>query len=206
MKVEKRISRILELITRLESGEEVSRRSIARVLTPEQIADLDEGWKAEKLSKKDPKPKEILKYESLLRRGLLLYGKYEANHAKLSSYDSGRLECKAQSELDKALEFACDIVQIDSSLRLWLDRDPANADFGAPAGMPRVITSKSYDNGWRGQKPPFTSTKRDLKLVALSSAITKLQSNCLGAWVEPEPVQWRPYRCTNNADFSSWKF
>ena len=66
MKSEKRLSRIVQLISRLEAGEDVSRSSLARVLTPEQMADLDESWKTEKASRKEPKPSEICRYESLL--------------------------------------------------------------------------------------------------------------------------------------------
>lgn len=206
MKDEKKCSRIIQLISRLEVGEDVSLRSLARVLTPEQMAELNADWEAEKRSRKAPKPYEILKYESLLSRGLLLYGKYEANHTKISSYDSGRLIRKAQSALDKALEYACEIVKVNSQLRMWFDRDPEKADFGAPAGMPRIITSKSYDNECRGQKLPFSNTKRDLKITALASALEKLQGNNLMNLVEVSPIEiWSFKRC-KDFDFSGFRF
>ena len=38
----------MEFINRLSSGEDVSRRSLARVLSPEQLANLDANWLNEK--------------------------------------------------------------------------------------------------------------------------------------------------------------
>ena len=205
MKVEKLIFRINKLMDRLVAGEDVSLRSLARVLTPEQMNELHVSWEAEKSSRRTPKPSEILKYESFLRRGLLSYGKYEANRHKLSGYYSQKMELKAHSEFEKALEYANEIVNSNSSLRLWFDRDPSDAEFGAPGGMPRIVTSKSYDNECRGQKSPLTSSKRDLKLAALAAALDELQGNDLTALVTERHI-WptsaeRPIR-----DFTGWKF
>jgi hypothetical protein len=179
MKTSKLCERTMLLINRLEAGEEVSRGSLSRVLTPEQMADLDEGWKAEQVYRKQPKPREIKKYEAMLKRGLLLYGKYEATHHKLPAYDSRRLIQSAESALEKALEFAQEMVQNTNSLQEWLDRDPNDCDGFTPASMPRVVTSKSADNQSSLKKAPCTYSKKQLKLIALQNALEELQPNDL---------------------------
>ncbi len=206
MKPEKRIARIIELMDRLEAGGEVTRSSLSRVLTPEQMASFVASWDTEKRSRNFEKPKEIVKYEKLLRDGVLAYGKYEATHQKLTSYKSGKLIEKAQSTLDKAVQYAQEIVVADSSLRLWFDRDPADSDFGHPAGAPRIITSKSYDNESRGEKLPFINSIRDLKLAALSSALDELQGNDLTALAEEKPLWLTSTERPRNRDFTGWKF
>lgn len=206
MKDEKNCSRIIHLISRLEAGVDVSLRSLARVLTSAQMAQLSADWEDEKRSRKAPKPFEICKYETLLSRGLLLYGKYEASHHVLTSYKSFKLIEKAQSALDEAGRYACEIVQGKSSLRMWFDRDPLSATFGDPGGMPRIITSKSYDNECRGQKFPFGNTKRDLKIAALASALEKLQGNNVMNLAEVAPIEiWSFKRC-KDYDFSGFRF
>ena len=179
MRSEKRLSRIAQLISRLEANENASRGSLSRVLTPEQMADLDEGWKAEQVYRKQPKPLEIKKYEAMLKRGLLLYGKYEATHYKLAAYDSRRLIQSAESALEKALEFAQEMVQNTNSLQEWLDRDPNDCDGFTPASMPRVVTSKSANNQSALKKAPCSYSKKQLKLIALHNALEALQPNDL---------------------------
>jgi len=179
MRSEKRLSRIAQLISRLEANENVSRGSLSRVLTPEQMADLDEGWKAEQVYRKQPKPLEIKKYEAMLKRGLLLYGKYEATHHKLAAYDSRRLIQSAESALENALEFAQEMVQNTNSLQEWLDRDPRDCYGLNPSSMPRIVTSKSADNQSAVRNAPSTHSMKQLKLIALHEALEELQPNDL---------------------------
>ena len=206
MREEKRIARINELMNRIEAGKEVTRSSLSRVLTPAQIANFVGSWDAEKHSRNFKKPKEIVNYERMLRDGVLLYGKYEATHHKLTSYKSRKLIEKAQSTLDKAVQYAQEVVCEDSSLRIWFDRDPADSDFGNPAGAPRIITSKSYDNEFRDEKLPFINSIRDLKLAALSSALDELQGNDLTAFAEEKPFWLTSTERPRNRDFTGWKF
>ena len=190
----------------LGAGENVSLSSIERLLTAEQVKSLKEELAAGSSLKKVQKPKEIVKYEKMLQAGVLAYGKYEANHKKLSGYKSLKMEQMAQSQLERALEYANEIVYIDPSLRMWFDRDPKDGDFGAPEGMPRIITSKSYDNESRGEKLPFINSIRDLKLAALCSALDELQGNDLTALAEEKPLWLTSTERPRNRDFTGWKF
>jgi len=175
----KKIKRINSLIERLYADSDVSRTSLKRVLTAKQFTELDKDWATEKASRKFQKPGLIMTYESKLRRGLLLYGKYEATHHKLAAYDSRRLIESAESALGKALEFAQEMVQNTNSLQEWLDRDPNDCDGFTPASMPRVVTSKSADNQSSLKKAPCTYSKKQLKLIALQNALEELQPNDL---------------------------
>ena len=206
MKPEKLYARINVLIDRLDCGEDVSRSSLARVLKPEQMGDLDESWKAEKISRKKPKPSEICRYESLLGQGVMLYGRYESKPYEMSNHESSRLAQEAEKALEKALNFAVELVQIESSFRMWFDRDPKDAHCGAPATMPRVVTSKSHDNLSNCKGVPFTNSKRDLKLAALYEALEKLQPVGLEAFAEPKSVLRDSRSWRVKPDLSGWKF
>lgn len=179
MNTNKKIKRINSLIERLCADNDVTRTSLKRVLTAKQFSELDKDWATEKASRKFQKPGLIMTYESMLRRGLLLYGKYEATHHKLAAYDSRRLIESAESALEKALEFAQEMVQNTNSLQEWLDRDPKDCCGSAPASMPRVVTSKSADNQSALKKAPCTYSKKHLKLIALHNALEALQPNDL---------------------------
>lgn len=206
MKSTKRFRRIAALMSRLEAGEDVSRSSLARVLTPEQMVGLDESWRAEKASRKEPKPSEIRHYESLLGQGVMLYGRYESKPYEMSSHESSRLAQEAQKALEKALNFAVELVQIESSFRMWFDRDPKDAHCGAPASMPRVVTSKSHDNLSNCKGVPFANSKRDLKLAALCDALEKLQPIGLEDVANSKSVLWDSCTTRATTDFSNWIF
>jgi hypothetical protein len=206
MRSEKRLSRIAQLISRLEANENVSRGSLSRVLTPEQMADLDEGWKAEQVYRKQPKPLEIKKYEAMLKRGLLLYGKYEATHHKLAAYDSRRLIQSAESALENALEFAQEMVQNTNSLQEWLDRDPRDCYGLNPSSMPRIVTSKSADNQSAVRKAPSTHSMKQLKLIALHEALEELQPNDLELLFQEIKVSTYGTRRKLAMEFSGFHF
>jgi hypothetical protein len=206
MKKDKRKARIIELMRRLEEGEEVSRNSLARVLTPELMVGLGKSWEAEKESRKLSKPPELKKYERMLRAGVLLYGRYEATHQKMTAYKSKEMIEGAQSKMEKALEFAVELVQINSSFRMWFDREPKDADFGAPVSMPRVVTSKSCDNQSHCKCVPFANSKRDLKLAALYAALEELEPSSFEAFVKPTYVLRNSRSWQQSLDLSGWNF
>lgn len=206
MKNEKRCARIAVLMSRLEAGKDVSKGSLVRVLSPEEMVALDDAWIEAKASRKSPKPPELKKYERLLQKGLMLYGRYEATHQTLPAHESTRLIRLAEREMEKALEYAADLVQIKSSFRMWFDRDPKESDCGAPASMPRIVTSKSHDNQSACKSVPFVNSKRDLKLAALYDALEKLQPTGFEVFAESKSVlrDSRPWR--EKPDLSGWKF
>jgi hypothetical protein len=176
MKDEKRCKRIMVLINRLSSGEDVSRRSLARVLSPEQLANLDANWLTEK-STRNQKPPQIKQYEEKLRIGLLHYSRTEQLSGKVSQYTSSKLSDRADGVLDAVIDYARELVDGDQSFLIWFDRDPRSGCNTSPAGVPRIITSKSFEN--RATVKNFDTSKRDLKISALSDALELLQRNSL---------------------------
>lgn len=206
MEKDKRIARIIELMKRLEAGEKVSRNSLAQVLTPELMVGLGKSWEAEKESRKSSKPPELKKYERMLQTGVLLYGRYEATHQKMTAYKSKEMIEGAQRKMEKALEFAVELVQINSSFRMWFDRDPKDADFGAPASMPRVVTSKSCDNQSHCKCVPFANSKKDLKLAALYETLEILQPSSPEIFVKPTYGLRNSFAWQQKTDLSSWNF
>jgi hypothetical protein len=186
MKDAKRQQRIEQLLERLSAGEDVSRRDLSRLLTVQQFQTLDQSWQDEQASRSYAKPPELKKYETLLRTGMLQYSRYEALHKKVDAYRSNQLIEQAQVQLEKALECAVELVESDGSLLPWFDRDPRECQCGDPIGMPRVITSKSFENQSTLRRAPFSQSIRDLKAAALSSALLALQSEELPVAV-PKP-------------------
>ena len=206
MRKEKKCARINELINRLELGKDVSRSSLSRVLTPELIARLDKEWEIEKASRKSPKPPELKKYERMLQAGVLLYGRYETSHHRMTAYKSKRMIEDAQRKMEKALEYAFELVQVDSSFRMWFDRDLKDADFSAPMSMPRVVTSKSSDNQSSRKMVRFTNTKRDLKKSALYETLEILHPSSPESFVKPTYGLRNSFSWQQKSDLSRWNF
>ena len=179
MKDAKRHQRLEQLLERLSAGEDVSRRDLSRLLKLQQFQALNRSWQDEQASCSYAKPPELKKYETVLRTGVLQYNRYEALHKKVDAYRGKHLNELAQSHLYKALECAIELVESDASLLAWFDRDPRECQFDDPVGMPRVITSKSFENQAALRKAPFSQSIRDLKAAALSAALQELQQKML---------------------------
>ena len=112
----------------------------------------------------------------------------------------------AQRKMEKALEFAVELVQIDSSFRMWFDRDPKEGDFGSPMSMPRVVTSKSSDNQSGSTKVLFRNTKRDLKKSVLYEALEILQPSSPEFFVKPIYGLRNSFSWRQKPDLIGWNF
>ena len=176
MNMNLQIKRMKTLIARLESGDVVSTRALSRVLTEDQMKTLEEEWKQEKSNRKLIKPRAIKKYEALIKNAILLYGRgdrmcfEEAPHHKIKA-----MFHKADSAFEGALEHLQEAINIDGSIRLWVDRDLSEASC-CPMGIPRVIGSASFECRDKRKTPFPTFTKRDLKIYALEEALASLES------------------------------
>jgi hypothetical protein len=180
MNMKMKITRIKDLISRLESGQTVSTRALSRVLTEKQMATLEEEWKEEKSSRKVQKPLAIKKYEALIKAAILLYGRADRMYFKgVQHHKIKSMSQKADNAFELALEHLEEAIGSDGSLRLWIDRDLKDASCD-PIGIPRVIGSASFECQSK-QKVPFLSlTKRQLKFYALEQALEAL---------EPKPIE-----------------
>lgn len=180
MNKQKRISRIKNLIARLESGVDVSIRSLSRVLTESQLETLESNWKEEKLNRKVQKPLSIKKYEALIKTAILLYGRAERMcFEEVPAHKIKAMFHKADNAFELALEHLNEAIGYDGSLRLWIDRDTKEADYH-PIGIPRVIGSSSFECQVKRKTPFPILTKRQLKTYALEQALEAL---------EPKPIE-----------------
>ena len=180
MNMKMKIARIKDLISRLESGQTVSTRALSRVLTENQMATLEEEWKEEKSSRKVQKPLAIKKYETLIKNAILLYGRAERMcFEEVPAHKIKTMFHKADNAFELALEYLNEAIGSDGSLRLWIDRDPKEADYH-PIGIPRVIGSSSFECQVKRKTPFPILTKRQLKTYALEQALEAL---------EPKPIE-----------------
>ena len=173
-----KITRIKDLIARLEAGDAVSSRALSRVLTEAQMKTLEDEWEAEKGSRKAVKPKAIKKYEALIKNAILLYGRGDRMCFEgVPDHKIKAMFHRADSAFEAALEYLQEAINIEGSIRLWVDRDLSEASC-CPVGIPRVIGSASFECRDKRKTPFPTFTKHDLKIYALEDALAKL---------EPEP-------------------
>ena len=68
MNDEKRRARLVELLSRLESGVDVATRDMKSVLTEDQFIRYEDLWDAEKSNRKIDKPPAIKKYEAMVKQ------------------------------------------------------------------------------------------------------------------------------------------
>lgn len=176
MNKQKRISRIKTLIARLETGLDVSIRSLSRVLTDKQLETLKSEWKEERLNRKVQKPLAIKKYEAMIKTAIFLCGRGDRMcFLKSPSHKIKAMFQKADRAFEQAIEFINEAIQNDGSLRPWLDRDIKDARCD-PIGIPRVIGSSSFECQNKAKVPFLTLSKRQLKIQALETALQELES------------------------------
>jgi len=160
-KDKKRLSKLQEILTTLESGKDAPNRTLEVWMGNEFdcIASRWEYYQQERENFKY-KPDEIKQYELYLKKALFAYNK------KTKTYSDKLFEI--------ALEYLQEIINRDYGLRVWFDR---NTDWGVdnnigldPTGIPRVITSRSLDNlmlrGW--------PKKIDVKISCVENVIENL--------------------------------
>lgn len=178
-----KIARMKALIARLEQGEDVQARDILVMLTADQKTQYEAAWTEQKELRDLKKPDEIVEYERLLNKALMLDGRaeqYTPKKIKLITLKNATTKVRASAEraFEDALSRLEEIVTVDPDLRYWLDRD---LDFGIASSMtddvhtlPRVITSKSINNLARTDTERFgKKTKTQIKLEALQDALTE---------------------------------
>jgi hypothetical protein len=196
-----KINRIKTLIERLENHETVTNRSLARVLTTEQIKALENEWIQERAARKVVKPKAIVKYDSLVKTAVFLNGRMERMcHLKSPHHKIKAMAHKADSAFEQAIEFITEAIQNDGQLRAWIDRDLSEATCD-PIGIPRVIGSTSFECRNKSKYPFLALTKRHLKLGALNSALDELQASPLEREEKVDVFTKKPQKIHNFEEF-----
>lgn len=193
------------LLDRLNADEEVSKRSIARLIGEEAMARFELEWRSE-LHSRGHKPLPLVKYAALLRKANIQYAKAQTASSRGRKTQKLMFD-RAELLFEAALENLHDVVYADPNLRLWLDRDPeVGFKYGTgtitldPEGMPRP----TWQVPGLAKKLGLTQlTKRELKIAALEQALEKLN------YKEEHEVCFSTH-CSSkrirNMDFSSFRF
>jgi hypothetical protein len=166
----KRLARLKVLLDRLQQKDEVSNRDLKLVLSDSEFKQMLENWDAVKSQKYLDKPKEIKRYEKLLKRATLFANRYESYQGKLTSkpHIQTALMNKADDELEKAAECFFEITSM-GILNGWFDRDIVKDASLAIENMPRAITSKS---SFGGNGASFNS----IKIAAVEEAMDQIEN------------------------------
>ena len=186
--VHKRIQRIENLLNRHATGQEVSVRDFTSVAGIKQRKEYKSRWQEQMDLRAQLKnrPAEIVSYEQKLNKALLANGRYESYVGpKHTSEQREKLKImgnKAEGLFENALECLEEALGDDPSLRIWFDRDIAFGPHGNlgtnPEQMPRVITSKSFENlNQNGARNNFgIKTKAEIKADLLRELLDQLKS------------------------------
>jgi hypothetical protein len=171
----KKKERIQFLIDRLNSGFDVQARDLNTVLTSDQWDSYQVEWRKQKDYRSEEKPWDVQKYEKMLTKALLAYGRWNAYCQKSSAKEEvkRRLESKHLADFERAAEFLQECYEGNHGLVIWFDRglDPKSYSID-PVGMPRVINSRSVMN--QSSTPAHVMTKRQLKLETLKTALADI--------------------------------
>lgn len=169
------------LMDKLDSGGKVSRRDLVAALGEAGIEEYERRWAAELDRRKyfEQKPDEIKKYEALVHEGDFL-----ANRATGATGNTAiKMGNMAEAKYERAIEYLQEIVERDSSLRHWFDRDLSfgiGTSLGIDAdSVARTVTSNSVYklNAGMAKKYSKEEIKRELLREAIESG---------GVWAQRE--------------------
>jgi hypothetical protein len=200
----RKIKRLEILINRLKEGGDITPSSMVRVLTPSQIERFKTDWNDYLDSQRVSKPSRLKKYEEMIKVGCLHYQRMERySFTPKKSQLAKKFAWKAEDQFEKAIEYLIEQIQIDSNLRMWIDREPDGSNL-TPIGIPRVIGSSSFECLVKAKNPYPVITKKELKLRALELALSELTESSLEDLdVTEELVRFSKPK---TLDFSSFKF
>jgi hypothetical protein len=200
---------IEELIERIDSGKDVSRRRLFRAIGSTALAKMEKEWRAEVRSR-GHKPTEIVEYGRRLGIAMRKYGLADLYSARRSP-SAMKLAHAADSAFEDAYEYLVGALYAKPDLRMWLDRDvrPSVEGFSFdPSGMPFPVWSKNI-NCLGGGLPKLRI--RDFKRAALHEALERQESrqrkHLEVPSVEPPTLglSRHPLRLRSH-DFSGFKF
>jgi len=174
-----RLEKLQGLLARLRRGENVQNRQLQTWLGEQGFKVFEDAWSnvVELRNTLTSKPGELIEYEMLLKKAIMLYNRGEAASLK-GQASARRFHAKAQAAFEKALLRLEEMMGQNPSLQMWLDRHcdfTANGDLSLdPVGMPRFITSRSPDN--QSSVGSKLRSKRDCKIEAVEAEIERIRS------------------------------
>jgi exonuclease VII small subunit len=149
-KDKKCLVKLKEILATLESGKDVPNRAL-KVWMDGDFDCIANEWGNYKSMQEyyADKPCEVEQYEDYFRKGMFDYNKAEG-YSRKGNKAAEKFYNSSENKFETALEYLQGIVDKDSSLHGWFDRDVGwsedNNIAPYPVSMPRVITSRSLDN------------------------------------------------------------
>jgi len=167
------------LLGRLQKGQHASNREMRKALGDDAYADFEGAWQTQKdlRAQLKNKPDAIREYEALLKAAIFAYSKADAASTSGRNNAARAGMQAADTAFEKLYERLGEMVDADSSLAGWFDRevrwDAANAPPLCPEGAPKVVTSKSQDNKGGGIAAGLRD-KRDVKVATIEHKLDEL--------------------------------
>lgn len=171
MSPQKRQKRLNELLIRLKNNAEVSNRDLKLVLTEAEFAEMQMNWKVEKSHRKPKKPKEIKRYELMLKKATLAETK--AENYRGNAVIAKKMSDHANDLLEEALEYAVEIGGQGQRFVEWFGGFVENNVELDLSTMPRIRTSKSH---WNAVGKNELSI-RNIKILAVEKALDEHNGN-----------------------------
>jgi hypothetical protein len=179
---EMRKAKLEVLLARLQAGKHVQNRDLEIWLMPEEYA----GYLDEVAAQKDfraslkQKPDTVKEYERLVKTATFTYNKGEGASQRGRSIQAKKHFERADTLFEDALTHLNEIMHSDPSLAAWFDRntswEPGSQISLSPDGVPRVVTSRSLDNGGGGLMTAVEK-RAAVKIAAVKRALANIQDS-----------------------------
>ena len=173
----KRLARLEAIANKLKRGENVQNRQLQTWLHGDEYAQIESEWQ-EQLELREElkdKPSDLKRYEEKLREATFNYNRAEGYSSKGKHTTAKKFYNRCESLCEDALEILQEILQSDSSLRVWFDRDisfEVGGDLSADiVSLPRLVTSRSHE---KLSDDSRLTNKQGVKLAVVERAMHKI--------------------------------
>ena len=125
---ERRLSKLEAIATKLKRGKNVQNRQLKTWLSEDEYKQIASEWDTQKPFKEElkDKPDELKRCEGKLKEAIMMRNRSDSYHRKGKKSAAYKLDSKCESLCEDALEILQEIVAVDASLQIWVDR---NLDF-----------------------------------------------------------------------------
>jgi tetratricopeptide (TPR) repeat protein len=170
----KRLAKLEVMAEKLRRGENVQNRQLQTWLSDDEYAQIEAEWQ-EQLELREElkdKPSDLKRYEEKLREATFNYNRAEGYSSKGKHSTAKKFYNKSESLCEDALEILQEILEYDSNLRVWFDRDisfEAGGDLSADiVSLPRLVTSRSHE---KLSDDSRLTSKQSVKLAVVERAM-----------------------------------
>jgi len=170
----KRLNKLESIADKLKLGENVQNRLLQTWLGEDEYEQLEYEWQEqlELRSELKDKPSELKRYEEKLKQATFNYNRAEGYSSKGKHNTAKKFYNKSENLCEDALEILQEILDYDSSLRVWFDRDisfEVGGDLTADiVSLPRLVTSRSHE---KLSDDSRLTSKQSVKLAVVERAM-----------------------------------